>query len=228
MHRFIAISALCCGLAAVSFAQDGPEFDIDLALGLPQGEFSEHVTNPGFGGTLFGGIGLGGTPLVVGLTGTFLVYGIERRRVPFSLTVPDVTVEVETRNNIFSGHLVLRLRLPQSRVKPYLDGLLGFNYLYTRTTVEDDRGTEDERIASTRNFDDAALSYGVGAGLKIRVHRSEEGTIRVGLGFRYLVGGSAEYLTEGAIMRTGETLTFDTERSATDLLVPHLGFALEF
>lgn len=228
MHRFIAISVLCCGLAAGSFAQVRPEFSVDFALGLPQGEFSDHVTNPGFGISLFGGVGLEGTPLVVGLTGTFLVYGVERRHVPFSLTIPDVTVEVETNNNIASGHLVLRLQPPRSRVQPYLDGLLGFNYLFTETTVEDDRGSEDERIASTKNFDDAAFSYGIGAGLKIRVHQSQEGTVRIGLGFRYLVGGSAEYLTEGAIMRSGGTLTFDTERSATDLLVPHLGVAFEF
>ena len=228
MHRLIFSLLLCCGSTTVSFAQVRPEFSVNFALGLPQGEFEEHVTNLGYGLTMFGGVGLEGTPLVLGLTGTFLVYGVERRHVPFSLTIPDVTVEVETHNNIASGHVVLRLQPPGRRIQPHLDGLLGFKYLFTETTVEDDRGSEDERIASTKNFDDAAFSYGIGAGLRIGVHQSEEATVRVSMGFRYLIGGSAEYLTEGAIMRTGGTLTFETERSATDLLVPHVGVSFAF
>lgn len=228
MQKLFVTLFIGCGLTAASFAQVRPEFSIDFALGLPQGEFDEHITNPGYGLTMFGGIGLEGTPLVLGLTGTFLVYGVERRHVPFSLTIPDVTVEVETHNNIASGHLVLRLQPPGRRIQPHLDGLLGFNYLFTETTVEDNRGIEDERIASTNNFDDTAFSYGIGAGLKIRVHQTAETTIRVSLGFRYIVGGSAEYLKKGAITRTGGTLTYDTERSATDLLVPHVGVSFAF
>ena len=227
MRPFFAALFMAGAMTTGSLAQVRPEFSIDFVLGLPQGEFDEHLTNPGFGVSMFGGVGLGQSPVVLGVTGSILVYGIERRHVPFSLTIPDVTVEVETQNNIATGHLVLRLQPPRSRIKPYLDGLFGFNYLFTESSVKD-TGFSDDDVVSSKNFDDAALSYGVGAGLTVHLHQSPEVGVRLSVGMRYLIGGSAEYLTKGAISREGGRVSLETERSATDLLVPHLGVAFDF
>ncbi len=230
---FFGASMLCACLATglpSARAQVRPEVGINFSVGAPQGEFSEHLDNPGFGGTVFGGLGFDRLPLVVGAEFSYLIYGFERRTEPFSTTIPDVRVDVETSNNIATGHLLLRLQPPSGAVRPYVDGLLGFNYLFTETTIENRRFDRDyEPIAAATNHDDAALSYGFGGGLSIGLYRGQmgemtrPGALALNLGFRYLRGANADYLKEGSIRRTDAGIRYEVERSATSMLVPQLG-----
>ena len=210
-----------------------PQGSVSFLLGVPQGEFRDNVDNIGFGIDVFGGLGVGRSPVVIGLDLGFLIYGRERRSEPFSNTIPDVTVDVETTNNIFQSHLVLRLQPPSGAVRPYLDGLFGFKYLFTQTSIESERFGDNEPIASSTNFDDFALSYGVGGGVHIRLYRpqgeeNEVESVALKLGVQYLLGNEAEYLQEGSIRRVNGSIDFDVERSRTTFLEPYLGVALRF
>lgn len=215
-----------------------PQGSIDFVMGIPQEEFRDNVDNLGFGLDFFGGLGFGRSPLVIGLDLGFLVYGRERRTEPFSNTIPDVTVEVTTTNNILKSHFVLRVQPPDGAIRPYLDGLIGLKYLFTQTRIEDEGFGDQESIAQSTNFDDVALSYGVGGGVAIQLYRppaeqkpSEKNPLKaleLKLGAQYLFGGEADYLQEGSIERQNGTVTFEAERSRTTLLVPQLGVALRF
>ncbi|WP_263784396.1 hypothetical protein [Salinibacter grassmerensis] len=116
---------------------------------------------------------------------------------PFSSTVgPRVPVEVSTNNNVVETHLSVRLQSRTGRFRPYVEGLAGFKYLFTRTTVGDDDFGEDDLgddIAGSTNYDDFALSGGAGAGVDVRVYQQPEPgkTVRavsVHLGVQYLLG----------------------------------------
>ena len=122
---------------------------------------------------------------------------------------------------------VLRLQPPSGPVQPYVDGLFGMKYFFTETSIHDD-DFYDEEIASTTNFDDAALSYGVGGGLDIMLHQGRGAAIMINAGARYLFGRQAEYLQEGSIERRNGQVFFTTDRSETDILMIQLGVTLKF
>lgn len=231
----ISVALICLMMLSVTpVLADGVGFQggVGLMLGLPQGEFGDNVDA---GGGIKGhfGVHMGDMPLMFGAELGYLIYGSETRTVPFSLTIPDVMVDVETNNNIFLGHLLLRLQSPQGKIRPYADGLLGFNYLFTKTSVKDrDDHDEDDDIASSTNFDDTAFSYGLGGGLMYQVYASENvngssSKIFVDIGARYLIGSKAEYLEEGAIDRNDNgTIKIHPTSSKTDLFTIYLGVTI--
>ena len=135
-------------------AQSIFQFGGALALGFPQGEFKENVDNGGIGGNLHFNYRFPQSPLSIGASITFLIYGSERREEPFSTTIPDVWVDVTTTNNLVMAHLLFRLQPRRGAVLPYLDGLFGLNYLWTETRIEDQDDFEDVAI-----FIDAGVRY---------------------------------------------------------------------
>ena len=106
----------------------------DFLVGLPQGAFKENVNRAGYGITGNIGFAPSGYAYMPGVEFGFMNYGTEKRREPFSTTIPDVTVDVETQNNFALGHLFVRLQPNNGTVRPYLEGSLGGNYLFTKTT----------------------------------------------------------------------------------------------
>jgi len=242
--RTLSLICLTCSLLLLLWsaqstpatAQVQPEVTGNFSVGLPQGGFGDNVSRAGVGGTLMAGLRFPGTPALIGLDFGYMNYGIERRSEPFSSTIPDVRVNVRTTNDIILTHLLLRMQPEDGAVRPHVDGLFGFKYLFTSTRIED-RGSRDrDPIASSVNFDDIALSFGVGGGIDIRLAqptpRSDgQPSIRavyLNLGARYLFGEEAEYLRRGSIDRTGDRLAFDVRRSRTDLLTFGLGVTLQF
>lgn len=223
------------GVHAQSAASElRPQGSFSFLIGIPQGEFRDNVDNPGFGIDVFGGLGIGASPVVLGLDFGFLIYGRERRSEPFSTTIPDVTVDVETTNNIVQSHFVLRLQPPDGMVRPYVDGLVGFKYLFTETRIEQERFVDEDPIARSTNFDDFALSYGIGGGVDIDLYRPRPDeqnkvalrAVALRIGAQYLLGSQAEYLREGSIRRTNGSVTFEVDRSRTTFLEPYLGVSV--
>ncbi len=224
------------GLLVIAPAARGQHLQasLNLLLGQPQNEFQDNVEDLGFG--LGGNFGyhFGSSPIMLGTEIQYMIYGSQTRRVPFSETIPDVTVEVETSNNILLFHLLARLQSPTGSFRPYLDGLFGVNYFFTETSVRDE-DVLGEPIASSTNQDDAALSYGAGGGVMLRVYQSQrpDGGVRlrevlIDFRIRYLFGGEATYLKEGSItVRDGE-VEIDALRSRTDLLTYLLGVSFNF
>lgn len=218
-----------------AIGQVHPQGSLNLIAGFPQQEFNDFVDNVGFGGNLFLGLGFEGTPIVIGVDLGYMVYGFERRNEPFSTTIPDVTVDVETSNNIATGHFVLRLQAPKGPIQPYVDGLAGGKYFFTETRI-DNEGWSDghDPIAVSTNFDDWAWSYGVGGGVNIRLYNGpmgkdlRQGSVMMNVGLRYLYGGKADYLQKGSIRRENGEVFYTVDHSRTDMLLPQFGVTLAF
>ncbi|NOZ56938.1 MAG: hypothetical protein GXO73_09165 [Calditrichaeota bacterium] len=237
----VSVALLCGVLAAplrvsagnVPWGQAG----VGLVLGFPQHEFKENVDRVGAGLSLKLEGGPASVPVAFGLSGGFMVYGSETRREPFSTTIPDVTVEVQTTNNLAFGHFYIKTGPRRGFFRPYVAGLVGFHYLFTQTKIQD-VDEPDKEVASSTNFSDTAFSYGFAAGMQFRVHESvkknpetgKEQRVRVFVDVqgKFLRGGEAEYLKEGSIRRENGKVAYDVSRSETDLFLLEIGVTVGF
>lgn len=230
MHRILLLLALLF-VTTDAFAQVRGRAGIDFAVGVPAGDFSDELGRAGFGIHGMGLMQFGASPAMVGIDFGYLVYGFERRTEPFSTTIPDVRVRVETTNNLASGHLFFRLQPTNGRIQPYAQALFGLKYLFTQTSIKN-IGSDDE-VASSTNFDDVAASYGAGAGVDIVLGSSTSETGKttsflLHVGVDYLLGGNASYLKRGSIRRENGQVTFDVQESRTDLILPRIGVTFAF
>jgi len=209
---------------------------LDFSLLAPQGEFKQNVDRLGFG--LAGNFkyNFRSLPFSAGASIGFGIYGAETRKEPFSTTIPDVTVEVQTTNNILFSHLIFQFRPLEGRFQPYVEGLYGFHYLFTETSINDVDFEYDE-VASSTNQDDFTSSYGFGLGLMLRLtdglkldgdNPDKTGQLFLDFNVKSLTGGKAEYLKEGSVTRNGQSVTYDVSRSNTDLLIYQLGVIFGF
>lgn len=233
--------AVVCVIAVLAFL--APELRADgqithwqgaafFQLGFPTGEYKDQIDKTGFG--------IGGDILFapqnsifgIGVSGGWFQVGREDRSEPFSTTIPDVTVDVSTSNNLLQLMALLRLQPKSGPIQPYGDGVLGLHYLYTRTTISN--ASNGEEVASSTNQDDAAFAYGFGGGIMIKVFdgKTEEDSkplqITIDLNCRYILGGEAEYLKEGSIRRTGGLVVYDLAYSRTDIVTARVGVAVNF
>jgi hypothetical protein len=206
-------------------------------LGFPQGEFKNNLDAVGGAAELEALYCPMTNPFSFGLELGYLNYGSETRREPFSSTIPDVQVDVSTTNNIVLGHFLLRAQRKTGMFRPYLDGIVGINYLYTRTSVDNIDDPDFKEVTSSTNLDDVVFCYGGGGGLMIKVYSGPEAlnedknplsAVLIDFRVRYLAGGLGEYLKEGSVRREGERVIYDINKSRTDLLTFQLGVVLEF
>lgn len=227
----VALFASLLLFAAPAQAQINAEGALTFTVGVPQGDFGDHLDANGYGVNLNAAIGFPGSPILLGIDGGYLIYGHERRNEPFSTTIPDVTVDVVTDNGVASGHVFLRFKPNLPVIQPYADGLFGFKYFLTETRIESEAFDQNEITRST-NFDDTALSYGFGGGVKINVFtptgKNGPGGVHLDLGARYLIGKEASYLQKGSIRRENGRVTFDVTHSETTMLLFHFGLGLTF
>jgi hypothetical protein len=232
--RFFPVAlSLLSAVGGISPAADRFQASLNFLMGYPQNEFRRNIdrTFYGLSGEFF--FHFPRSPLAVGISLEYLNYGSERRVEPLSPDIPDVLVDVTTRNSLFSTAAVFRLSPVEGAIRPYIEALVGFNYLFTYTSVSDD-GDWSEDIATTTNFDDWSLTYGAGAGAVIRALdiRSQGGrslfSLHMEAGVRYCRGRAAEYLRQGAIRRDHGSLWYEPVISDTDLLKTHLGLVFRF
>lgn len=198
---------------------------INLTLALPQGEFGEQVDNLGYG--LSGEIMFFSpklrAPFGFGLNVGYYVYGSESRREPM-YNIPEVFLQVDRTNNLVNFHVVFEIGLPTGRIRPYVQGLFGGQYLFTSTSVKNESSYEE--FASSTNYDDWAWSYGAGGGISIFLAGdpvTEIGAIYLDLKGRYLFGSKAEYLKEGSVEVIGQQVTYHPSKSKIDMLTLHAG-----
>lgn len=224
------LGVLCSGSLQ---AADRFSFALRFTPGYPQNEFKENVGSRIYGGDLIFAYRLPRSPLSVGASFGFLVYGYESRPEYLSPSIPDIVVDVNTINALLSGHVFLRFQPQAVRVRPYLDVLFGFHHLTTDTSIGD--GSADYGSASSNNYNDTVLSYGAGAGVVVPLvlfKRASDGSriwsIDLDIGGRYLKGGTADYLTEGSILRESGDVTYLLSRSSTDLITFCVGLSFSF
>ena len=229
--HFLIISILLIA-PVTGYCQGMFDAGVNIGIAVPQGEFRDTIDRNGFS---FSGTGLirpGLVPVKFGIELGYINYGSEKRREPFSYTIPDVRVRVERTNNIFLGHMLVRLQQDAGTISPYLDGLVGFNYLWTTTKIRD--ADNFEEITSSKNLDDIAFSYGLGGGIMFNVYEARTpvtdiGKIYIDLKVRYLYGGEAEYLKEGAVsIDEYANVSYDISKSTTDLMLYQIGVVFSF
>jgi hypothetical protein len=235
------VARLCCALllllAAASPATAQPsagappprtevQFSGGLLVGVPVGGFGARVDSAG-GITGQLDVGLFRSIVSVGGEASYLLYGTESRELDLGAVVPELpgtVVTLTTDNSMILLHGRVRVQPRQGRWRPYIDGLFGINYIYTKTHIEGTgscSGTGcDEGIAAT-NLDDYVSSVGAGVGVVVDVGRP--GGTRLDASVRYLRGGEARYLTEGAIHRAGSHAVLDISRSRTDIIAIYFG-----
>ena len=230
LRLFGAVCFIFCTIISLGYSRERFQIGLNFSLGFPQGEFNENVDGSGLGGTAYFTYRFSKTPISIGASVGILVYGSDSREDLLESSIPEVTVDVTTRNYILNCHILLRAQPLDGKFRPYLDGLIGFNYLWTETGIYDQSGGDIDAIASSVNMSDIAFSYGVGGGFMLRLYKSEKSAfaISVDSGIRYLKGGKAEYLKEGDILREDGTITYNVSYSNTDLVTAHIGIVFSF
>ena len=226
-----------------------------FAAGVPVGTFGDNV-GASFGGAVDFSVRLGDTPVSVGAALAHLRYGTETRHVALFNTVPEVVSDVNTSNNVFWTHALVRVQPRTGSVRPYVDGLLGFSYAYTSTVVSNVNTGDDVFLTThgrvnvhphgllgfsysygldlghgtelTTHLDDFAPSLGVGGGVTVLLVSGREAVLSLNLGVRYLVTGDVSYLREGAIHRDESGVRFEAVRSPVNVVSPQIGVTLGF
>lgn len=214
-------------------AQQSFQGSLNFCLGFPQGKFKNNVDHLGYSGTGHFAYNFPRSSIFVGASFGILVYGREGKTESFSAETLDFDVDVVTSNLIFMCHFLVRVQPQKGMIRPYLDGLIGFNYLWTITSVKNRRCTETCNIASSNLQDDLALSWGTGGGMMIRVYstkrkRRNPSVVYIDLGVHYLWGKEAEYMKEGSIRQENDQVLYDVYKSTTDLLTGHIGVTFAF
>jgi opacity protein-like surface antigen len=239
MKRIIILTTLLIlGLSTASFSQE-VQAALDVGVGIPQGDFRQQSDHVGGGINLMGGYRFANSPVMLGMEFGFMNFGTDTREEPISTTIPDLRVEVENSYNLVHGDLLLRLIAPPSTIRPYVDGLVGFNYFFTQTVIRDRDDFFDEEKLSDTNFEDTALSYGFGAGVQIRLWQRkgeitrtlndvEPSSVYLNLRGRYMYGREAEYLQKGSIRTDNGEVIYDVSQSTTNLLHIKIGVGVNF
>ncbi len=233
----LACGVIGLGVSQTAAAQPGPSSDPDAPherrfqlvgaglIGHPLGDFADNV-DTSWGGGFELVYRLGDAPVWIGAGVGVLRYDRDTREVPFSLTVPDVLVEVTTSNNLVMPYGLVRFQSSDGTVRPYVEGRVGFHYLFTRTSVGEENSGYD--IAGTTNFSDVAPSIGAGAGVAVALVDWSEGRFGLDIGVRYVYGGRLDYLIPGSRGFDDGVDGLEHRRSRTDLLKVRLGVSLEF
>lgn len=220
-------------LTSLASSEERFQANVSFIPSFPINEFRANVERVGLGGSGDFIYRFKGSPLSVGASLGLMVYGSDSRQEWFSPDIPEVIVDVKTRNYILMGHLLLRLQSPKGKIRPYLDGLVGFNYLWTETGVYN-RGGFNWEIARDVNFSDWTWSLGLGGGLMLPIYEKKRDkksgpfALFLDFGARYLKGGRAEYLKEGSIVQVNEHVTYEINESSTDLIIIRAGLSFAF
>jgi hypothetical protein len=223
---FLALLGSAPGLAAQDdwFERPRANVGLNIIVSDPVGEFDQFV-GTGVGGDFFGRLPL--DPMgFLSLRGDlgFLIYGHESHRVCFQGVGCRVQARLTTTNNIFFGGLGPELALPLRNARPYVHAFLGFSYFNTTSSLDELWGGDSD--FETENFGDGTMSWGVGGGLELNVHRGRT-PIDLNFGFRYHENGRMEYLTEGDIVDNPDgSITLFPVRSEANLMAYHFGVSI--
>jgi hypothetical protein len=216
-------------IAAQEQPSKPPRFQggLGMMIGVPVGDFGDNV-EVAAGISIKFDVGLGGSPLSIGTEVTYLSYGSESLDVPL-VGMPELSVDVNRSNDIILFHGRVRAQRREGRVRPYVDGLVGLINIFTKTSIEGDvtctgTGSCSETGDSVTNIDDLAFSAGGGAGFMVGFGKSPR-SARLDVSVRYLYGGEAEYLTEGAIRWGSDAATLLPHRTQTHIVLVDIGVA---
>jgi hypothetical protein len=233
---------LSVNLAGAAGGQRRAEFEVTALRGTGTGELGRRIDRAGWGGSLFVGRPLPGTPFSLGVRLALVNYGSERNTNLAGYTAA-APAGVTYKYNILFAHIVFRAQSRTALFTPYLEALAGIHYFFTQAYSGRNGGVPfmvgDAVLIMNQNGSTTVLSSvtpsaGLGGGLMLRLARispGREGTggrwgLFLDLQGRYLIGGRANYLTPGGLDLDGDRLVCDVQRSRTDMLCFSLGFSL--
>lgn len=236
LKALLITTALIILLTTMATAQDQRmNFGFTGTLAIPQGPFRDNVERLGPGINFMFGYQFPNTPFLLGVDAGFISFGSDERTEQLSSTIPDLRVRIKNSYNMGHGHLMLRMQGMNPNFRPFMDALLGFNYLYTETTLSNRNSFGEEPVLRDTNFDDWALSYGLGAGVQIKLtdfepdqmdEFSRPARLYLTLQSRYMLGDEAEYLN--SLSTDNGDVIYDIRRSRTNLVYIQLGITITF
>jgi len=142
MRKAIFLAAFIVILVSAQAMLAGERFQASLnfLLANAQNNFRMNVerTFYGLSGEFF--YQLPKSPVSFGVSLEYLEYGSETRVEPFSHDIPDVLVDVTTRNSVLTPAAVVRFSPVEGLIRPYMEVLAGFINMFTYTSVHDDTG----------------------------------------------------------------------------------------
>lgn len=205
-------------------------FEIDFAVGTPQGTFMQELERNSYGLDMSFTYQLPESPIHIGMGLTYQNFGWSERYTNI-YGIPEVDLKVRTTNNMVTPHLIMRIESPTQGVKPFVEGTLGFNYLFTESSILDD--WDEEEIASDINHDYLTSSFGLGGGIKIDLYEGldDDGDffgLSMVIRSRLNLGGEAIYMKEGDLERTPNGVILNLRQSRTDLTTFNVGFVVNF
>jgi hypothetical protein len=231
--RSLFLTFCFCSVMTFLWSQDGDKKAVGVHLngnfqmGIPIDEFSNNLNDVGFGGGGLIVFKIGETPVYAGIELSGMIFDAETIDYTVNIGGFFEDYELKTNNSIFLGHAVFRfaptITFP---IRPYIDGMVGFKNLYTRTKLInlddlDQDNNEDSRIDSG----DWAFSYGGAIGFQFNIFGNP--AITLDLRCAYLPGTNASYLVRKAGSDNevfDEPIdAFEEKSSITTLLMPQLG-----
>jgi hypothetical protein len=238
----------CAAVPTTAAAQSasGPAWQISLLAGAaePRGDFMANLSSSAWIAGVDVLRGVKTLPVFVGFGIGGGAYGSRKRRVSLDAVIPEgkTDLDVETTNSIYLGSLLVRLQPRRGGVRPYIEGVLGFSYLSTDTTVTDPARSSDicapslepcNQISNTNNLEDRAANYGIGAGALIDIYqgrspKGKEHRLAVETRVRWLRGGHAQYLRPDSMEHTADGLVLHTLSSQTDVMTIQAGVSWSF
>ena len=220
------LAVLCVGPLRVA-AQDAPNFllGVNVTVAQPMGEM--YARMPTQWGVGFGINALGRpleeVPLLLGVDFSYSIYG--RYTEPLPPPSWEETLEQVINHNIIMTHAVLRLSPLDniSPIRPYVEGLVGGKFFYTRWKLNSTIGGETVVVDSNTDEASVAFSYGFAGGLNIALGRHVLVDMRCG----YLMGTPTTYV-ERATRQPDGSILYARGKTRTDMLVPQLGVQFAF
>lgn len=237
MKKIVRLGVIACSLLILTLpgsAQSRFQTGMFFGLSSPQGEFGEYATDFSYGGAINFTYKLPDSIIALGVVFDYSIYGYESWEEPLSLTLANIWVDVSTYNSMIMGHFIVRLQPNKGLLRPYLDGLFGFKHLRTDTRISDIDSYDNDDFASTNHMSNSALSYGAGAGMMLPLYKIINRQTRrffsidLDFGVRYIKGGRADYLVEGAIESWNGKLIYNISESYTDLFTAYVGLTFCF
>ena len=242
IYKFTIFSCLCCLSASQKSKplNDKISGSLSLLIAKPQGDFSNHVTNNGYGIDIDGGYRFGDSPFAIGLNLAFATYGKLERKIPFSYFSDLVKLTETTESEIIMLDPYLKASLHlTTNVSIYVKGFGGYQYLSTSTTLKnDEQGDSNDKpyIAKSDVFKDGTFNYGYGVGMRFPIPfmGGEGKTPVINIECKWSTGGEAQYLNagkDGAIVFSNPadgpvTTTYYPEQSKTDLFNISIGVGI--
>ena len=206
-------------------------FNISIRSGLPLENFKRNLDRTGWGLSISYLHQIKDKPILIGAELSGLVFDYQESSYADNINGFFSDLEMRASTNMLTGHIVFRYQpWLDHDIQPYIDGMIGTQYFYTRTRLVEllDDDEEDVLDRDTRQHE-WVTSYGGAIGVQIAPFRNPG--ILIDLRLAYLQTANAEYLSrqESLDLYYYEDImeAFEEKSSPLWMLVPQIGVSID-